>query len=155
MRNDIPVPVISAETTIHKALERMFAAAAQVSAVEAGSHLVGVIRLADLAQRLAAAQGSPSIERITGLIHPADFVPPDTPLEAARRMLARDPAGIVIVRGRNGRRLGYITAELLLTSPDKDDGPSAPSLGRPGAVTPVLLPSRPLPSKTGRRATAT
>ncbi|WP_261560123.1 CBS domain-containing protein [Frankia tisae] len=155
MRNDIPVPVISAGTTIHEALERMFAAGAQVSAVEAGSHLVGVIRLADLAQRLAAAQGSPSIERITGLIHPADFVSPDAPLEAVRRTLARDPAGVVIVRGRDGRRLGYVTAELLLTSPDQDDGPSAPSVGQPGTVAPILLPSRPPLSKIGRRATAT
>ncbi|EIV96331.1 CBS domain-containing protein [Frankia sp. QA3] len=155
MRNDVPVPVISARTTVHETLERMFAAEAQVAAVEAGSELVGVIRLSDLAQRLAAAQGSPSIERITGLIHPADFVPPDAPLEAVRRTLARDPGGIVVVRDRDGRRLGYITAELLLTSPDEDDGPAAPPVDQPGTVTPVLLPSRPFPTKIGRRATAT
>ncbi|MCM3922126.1 CBS domain-containing protein [Frankia sp. AiPs1] len=155
MRNDVPVPVISAGTTVHAALERMFAAEAHVAAVEAGSELVGVIRLSTLAQRLAATQGSPSIERITGLIHPADFVPPDAPLDAARRTLARDPGGIVVVRGRDGRRLGYVTAELLLTSPDQDNGPANHTLDQPGTVTPILFPSRSLPARIGRRATAT
>ncbi|KQC37443.1 CBS domain-containing protein [Frankia sp. ACN1ag] len=155
MRNDVPVPVITAGTTVHAALERIFAAEAHVAAVEAGSELVGVIRLSDLAQRLAATQGSPSIERITGLIHPADFVPPDAPLDAVRRTLARDPGGIVVVRGRDGRRLGYVTAELLLTSPDQDDGPANHTLDQPGTVTPILFPSRSLPTGIGRRATAT
>jgi hypothetical protein len=140
---------------MHATLERMFTTEAQVAAVEAGSELVGVIRLSALAQRLAATQGFPSIERITGLIHPADFVPPDAPLKAVRRTLARDPGGIVVVRGRDGRRLGYITAELLLTTPDEDDGPARPTLDRPGTGTPILFPSRSLPARIGRRATAT
>ncbi|CAJ63951.1 MULTISPECIES: hypothetical protein [Frankia] len=155
MRIDVPVPVISAETTVHAALERLFTAEAQVAAVEAGSELVGVIGLTALAQRLAAAQGSPSIERVTGLIRPADFVPPDAPIEAVRRTLARDPGGIVVVRGRDGRRLGYITAELLLTSPDKDDGSTNNTLDQPGTATPVPFPARALPTGISRRATAT
>lgn len=126
------VPALAPDATVHEALEQVLRSGARAMPVREGGQVAGVIVLADLAQIVYQAPGMPSIQRVATLMRPATTVPAGMPLDMARPAAASDPAGFLVVVRPDGSAAGYLTPEVLLSSPAGPAADGAPARdGRP------------------------
>jgi CBS domain-containing protein len=128
------VPALAPGTTVHQALDQMLQSGVRAMPVGESGRVAGVIVLADLAQLVYQAPGMPSIRRVETLMRPATTVPDGMPLDKARSAAAGDTAGFLVVVRPDGSAVGYLTPEVLLSSPASPAGDGAPARdGRPRA----------------------
>jgi CBS domain-containing protein len=108
------IPVLAPDITVDAALGEMLRSGESALPVGEGSAVAGIVTLADLARSVRDSRGVPSIQRIEMLMRPSVEVAMHTPLPEMRAAMARDDAGLVVVRGPGGAVAGYITASSLL-----------------------------------------